>query len=581
MAAAEHPPRRFRLAAVLQHEFRGYGRASLQRDIIAGLTVGTVALPLALAFGVAGGATAAAGMVTAIVGGALIALLGGTSFQVSGPTGAMSAVLIVLAQRYGLSGIWVAGMLAGVMLILLGIFRLGRYIAFIPSPVITGFTSGIALIIALGQIDNVLGVAPRPGEAAIDRLWHLLTEPPPLDWHAMVIAAIVIMTMLILPRIRRDIPASLIGIIAATAVTVAAGWQVARIGTIPQTIILDERLTFATIPWAALRDVLPAAVSIAALGAIESLLCGAVGSTMTGAPMDSNQELIAQGVGNLVLPFVGGVPATAAIARTSVAIKSGGATRITSIVHAALLFVSVIAIGPWISQIPLAALGGVLLVTAWRMNEWESIHFFINARLRHAMIGFIVTMLATAALDLTQAILIGLAISAVIYLRQSATSTRVSSAPVKPQLLQAQGMPIDVVCPGIHVYYVTGPIFFGSVTTLLEAFEGASDYQSLVISMRGVPLVDAMGIQALRQIVEEQHARGGDLCFSAVQPDVLEMFRRTGLFELVGAQKFFWSSAQAIVDLHERRLVAGCPRCAAHADGCTMLQMAREQLNRG
>jgi len=563
MAAAEHPPRRFRLAAVLQHEFRGYGRASLQRDIIAGLTVGTVALPLALAFGVAGGATAAAGMVTAIVGGALIALLGGTSFQVSGPTGAMSAVLIVLAQRYGLSGIWVAGMLAGVMLILLGIFRLGRYIAFIPSPVITGFTSGIALIIALGQIDNVLGVAPRPGEAAIDRLWHLLTEPPPLDWHAMVIAAIVIMTMLILPRIRRDIPASLIGIIAATAVTVAAGWQVARIGTIPQTIILDERLTFATIPWAALRDVLPAAVSIAALGAIESLLCGAVGSTMTGAPMDSNQELIAQGVGNLVLPFVGGVPATAAIARTSVAIKSGGVTRITSIVHAALLFVSVIAIGPWISQIPLAALGGVLLVTAWRMNEWDSIMFFARRRIGHALAGMLVTMLATVALDLTQAILIGLAISAVMYVRQSAGSVDVRREGIDLARMQAQGHQLEIAHPDVHVYYLTGPIFFGSVHAVLEAFTDADAYRVLVISMRGVPMVDVMGAQALTQIVERQQRRGGLVFFSGVQPAVRQQFERTGLLALIGEDRVVWSADRAImaVDaLYRREAAADAPR---------------------
>ncbi len=547
MAAAEHPPHRLRLAALLRREFRGYGRASLQRDIIAGLTVGTVALPLALAFGVAGGATAAAGMVTAIIGGALIALLGGTSFQVSGPTGAMSAVLIVLSQRYGLSGVWVAGMLAGIILILLGAFRLGRYIAFIPSPVITGFTSGIALIIALGQIDNVLGVPPRDGEAAVDRLWHLVTAPPPLDWHAMVVAAIVIVTMLVLPRFRRDIPASLVGIIAATAVVAAAGWQVARIGSIPQTIILDERLTLATIPWASLRDVLPAAVSIAALGAIESLLCGAVGSTMTGAPMDSDQELIAQGVGNLVLPFVGGIPATAAIARTSVAIKSGGVTRVTSIVHAALLFVSVIAIGPWISQIPLAALGGVLLVTAWRMNEWESIMFFARRRIGHALAGMLVTMLATVVLDLTQAILIGLAISAVMYVRQSAGSVDVRREGIDLARMRAQGHQLEVAHPDVHVYYLTGPIFFGSVHTVLEAFADAGTYRVLVISMRGVPVVDVMGAQALLRIVERQQRRGGLVFLSGVQPAVRQLFERTGLIALVGEDRVVWSADRAIM----------------------------------
>jgi SulP family sulfate permease len=540
----------FPLAAILRREFAGYGGAELRRDLLAGLTVGAVALPLALAFGVASGATAAAGMVTAILAGIVIAGLGGTSFQISGPTGAMSAVLIVLAQRYGLEGIWAACVMAGIFMVLLGLFRLGRYISFIPSPVITGFTSGIALIIAIGQIDNVLGLPPTGGETALDRLWRLLSAPPMPDWHAPAIAAIVMATMILLPRLTRAIPASLAGIVIATLAMQALGWQVPQIGAIPQTILLDQRLTFAAIPWEALRDLLPAAISIAALGAIESLLCGAVGSNMTGAPMDSNQELIGQGIGNIIIPFFGGVPATAAIARTSVAIKSGGATRLTSIVHAGVLLLSVFAIGPLISQVPLAALGGVLLVTAWRMNEWEAIRFFARARLKHALAGMLVTMLATVALDLTQAILIGLAISALIYVRQSAGSVEIRSEPVKLDRLRAQGHQLEEAHADVHVYYLTGPLFFGSVHTMLESFETARDYRVLVISMRGVPMIDVMGAQALAQIVEEQQRRGGTVYFSGVQPAVREMFARTGLLALVGEEKIFWSADQAIMAVH-------------------------------
>lgn len=241
---------------------------------------------------------------------------------------------------------------------------------------------------------------------------------------------------------------------------------------------------------------------------------------------------------------------------------------------------SALALGGVLRYVPLAALGGVLLITAWRMNEWESIHFFVNARLKHAMFGFAITMLATAALDLTQAILIGIAISALIYLRQSATSTTVTMAPVNPELLKAQGMPITATCPSMHVYYLTGPVFFGSVTTVLEAFETAGDYHSIIISMRGVPLIDAMGIQALQQIVEEHHARGGEVLFTALQPAVLEMFRRTGLFDRVGARNIFWSSAHAIIELHEQRMAGGCPRCGAHGEGCAVLRMAQERLAR-
>ncbi|HMO58583.1 MAG TPA: SulP family inorganic anion transporter [Roseiflexaceae bacterium] len=539
----------FPLAAILRREFAGYDAGRLRRDLLAGLTVGAVALPLALAFGVAGGASAAAGMVTAILAGLVIAGLGGTPFQISGPTGAMSAVLIVLAQRYGLEGIWVACVMAGFFMLLLGLLRLGRYISFIPSPVITGFTSGIALIIAIGQLDNVFGVA-SPGNEALEHIWHYVSVRPIPNWQTLMVAMIVIATMILLPRLTRSIPGSLVGLVLASLVAFALGWQIPTIGTIPQTLLLAERLTFATIPWDALRDLLPAAISIAALGAIESLLCGAVGSNMTGAPMDSNQELIGQGIGNMIIPFFGGVPATAAIARTSVAIKSGGVTRMTSFVHAGVLLLSVFVIGPLISHIPLAALGGVLLVTAWRMNEWESIRFFTRTRLKHAMIGMLVTMLATVVLDLTQAILIGLAISALIYVRQSAGSIDIRSEPVQLDRLRSQGHQLEAAHTDVHVYYLTGPLFFGSVHTMLESFETAHDYRVLVISMRGVPMIDVMGAQALTQIVEHQQQHGGMVYFSGVQPAVREMFMRTGLVALVGEERIFWSADQAIMAVH-------------------------------
>ncbi len=566
------------LLAIWQREFAGYNFATLRRDLLAGITVGAVALPLALAFGVASGADAAAGLVTAILAGLIIGGLGGAAYQISGPTGAMSAILIVIAQNYGLNGVWVACVLAGFFLVLLGLFRLGRYIAFIPSPVITGFTSGIALIIAIGQLDNVLGVHTPAAENALARLWHYISHPPTPDWHSLALAGVVMATMIILPRFTKVVPGSLVGIVLATLLVVLTGWEVPLIGAIPRTILLDQHLSLAGIPWDHLNDLLAPAISIAALGAIESLLCGSVGATMTGQPLDSNQELIAQGLGNMLIPFFGGVPATAAIARTSVAIKSGAASRLTSIVHALVLLLSALVLAPLIGRIPLAALGGVLLVTAWRMNEWESIHFFAHTRLKHALAGMIVTMIATAALDLTQAILIGLAISAVIYLRQSAASTEVTREPVNAEKIRAQGYNLSVTCPSIHVYYLTGPLFFGSVHTVLESFETAKDYHTLVVSMRGVPLIDAMGVQALRQIIEEQQQRGGTICFTGLQPAVREMFARTGLLELVGASNIYWSAAQAIVALHDARMDAGCSFCHAQESHCAVLKAARERL---
>jgi len=545
---------RLPLASILRHEFAGYNLAVFRRDLLAGITVGAVALPLALAFGVASGADAAAGLVTAILAGLIIGALGGAAYQISGPTGAMAAILIAIAGQYGLVGVWLACVMAGLMLVLLGLFRLGRYIQFIPSPVITGFTGGIAIIIAVGQLDNVLGVTTAPAENALAKLWGYLSSPPTPDWRAVTLAAIVIATMLVLPRFLKAIPASLVGIVLASVIAALASWQVSLIGAIPRTILLDSRLTLATIPWGDLDGLLLPAVSIAALGAIESLLCGSVGATMTGKPFDSNQELVAQGLGNMLLPFFGGVPATAAIARTSVAIKSGAATRLTSIIHALVLLLSALALAPLIGRIPLAALGGVLLVTAWRMNEWESIHFYWHTRLGHALAAMFVTMLATAALDLTQAIIIGVTISAIIYIRQSAMSTAVASEPVDEAKLQAQGYDLQSLSPSTRVYYLTGPIFFGSVHTVLAAFKGAEHYSTWIISMRGVPLIDSMGAKALQELVDEQHARGGLVAFAGLQPGVRHMAERTGLVRLVGAERIYWGAAEAIVALGEGRL---------------------------
>jgi len=542
--------RRIKLLSLYQREFADYSWQAFQRDLLAGLTVGAVALPLALAFGVASGATAAAGMVTAILAGVLIAGLGGASYQISGPTGAMSAVLIVLAQRYGLPGVWMAGVMAGLFLVLLGVFRLGRYIAFIPSPVITGFTSGIALIIAIGQIDNFLGIQTPKADNSLAKLLYYFTHLVVPDWHALALGVLVIGIMLIAPRLNKTIPGSLLGLIVAALVAAGAGWQVPIIGDIPRTILLDQRLTLSAIPWDALSGLLTPAISIAALGGIESLLCGAVGSTMTGKPIDSNQELIGQGIGNMLIPFFGGVPATAAIARTSVGVKSGGLTRVMSFVHAGVLLLSVLALAPLIGRIPLAALAGVLMMTAWRMNEWEAIRFFTRARLKHALVGMLVTMIATVALDLTQAILIGIAISALIYLRQSAGSMGVTSEPVDPARLRQIGHRLLTTDPAVHIYYLTGPLFFGSVNTVLEAFKNAGDWRALIISMRGVPLIDAMGIQALEQIVETERHRGAQVCFSSLQPAVREMFARTGLLAKVGEENIFWSADQAIVAVH-------------------------------
>jgi SulP family sulfate permease len=537
------------LLALLQREFRGYSRADLRADVLAGLTVAAVALPLALAFGVASGADAAAGLVTAILAGLLIGGLGGAPYQISGPTGAMSAVLLVVAARHGLPGVWLAGVMAGALILLMGLLRLGRAVAFIPSPVIVGFTSGIAIIIALGQLPNVLGVAPPGGETGVAMLLGYLEHGVAADPRALGLTGIVVLAMVVIPRRFPRIPASLIGIAAASALAAALGWDVPSIGDIPRGLLLDNRLTPALITPSLAVEVFPAAISVAALGAVEALLCGVVAGNMTGVRMNTRQELLAQGFGNLVIPFFGGVPATAAIARTSVGIKSGGRTRMVSLVHSLALLVAALLAAPLIAHVPLAALGGVLLVTAVRMNEWEALHFLVHRRLWHALAAMGTTLLATVLLDLTQAILLGIVVSAVLFLRQ-ASAIVVSHEPVDQERLSVRRDPVLVPAaptPNTRVVYITGPLFFASVATFRDALEGVASSDYLVLSMRGVPTADHMGLEAIRQVIERQRRAGGEVLLAGVQPAVSAALERSGVLDLLGPDRVHWSADRAIL----------------------------------
>ncbi len=549
-------PRR-NLAQLYRDEFRGYNLAKFQQDALAGLTVAAVALPLALAFGVASGSTAAAGLVTAIIAGILMGALAGAPYQISGPTGAMSAVLILLVQQYGLTGIWVAGVMAGLLLTLIGLLRLGRFIAFIPSPVITGFTSGIALIIFIGQIDNFLGVDTAAAESAAEKFLGYFKGGFTPDWHTMTLGMVVILTMVFWPKQwNARFPGSLLGLILATLLNYIFQWPVAMIGEIPRTLILEERFNPAVIPWNQFSNFLAPALTITALGAIESLLCGTVGSKMTGIRLQANQELIAQGVGNIVIPFFGGVPATAAIARASVGIKSGGQTRIVSFIHAAGLLLSMFVLAPLMARVPLAGLAGVLMVTAWRMNEWAGIQFMFSRRFKTAMITFSITLLATITLDLTQAILIGAFLSGVVFLSNIST-LEVTVSEVDPEKLRQKGIETAGNCRHVRVAFLTGPLFFAATGHFNEAFANLKDTHALILSMRGVPLIDMSGLEAIHSLHEKLHAQGGALMFSGVHENAMTMMKRGGLVDHIGEENFFWASDEAIVEAERR----GCKFC--------------------
>ena len=538
----------------IKTEFSGYNGARLGKDLMAGVTVAAVALPLALAFGVSSGATAAAGLVTAIIGGIVISAFSGASFQISGPTGAMTAILVTLAAQYGMQGILLACFMAGIILIVAGVLKLGRMIYYIPSSVITGFTSGIAIIIALGQLDNFFGVTSE-GDLAIVKLISYFTNGFHPDIETMAIGIAVIVIMLIWPKkLNAKFPSSLAALIIILIVNHFLQLDVAMVGDVPKSIILDERLTLAGINLSQMRDLFIPAFSIAALGMIESLLCGASAGKMKNEEMDADRELVAQGIGNLIIPIFGGVPATAAIARTSVAIKAGCETRLAGIFHAVILLLSMFILAPVMSAIPLSALAGVLMVTAWRMNDWENIHFIFGHKFKGGMMKFFITMAATVVFDLTEAIIIGVAFSVILILIKL-TDIDITVAEIERERLEEVGVHIPKISGKVRIAYLTGAIFFAVIDKLeneLYAFEGKTE--GLILSMRGVPVIDLSGIQALIELVEEMEANGTEIYLTSVQPKVLEEMRRGGLIELIGEEYVFASAEEAIVVAQEEHL---------------------------
>ena len=399
----------------LKNEFKGYNMQTLLQDILAGLTVAAVALPLALAFGVSSGADAGAGLITAIIAGLVIGVLSGASYQISGPTGAMSAILIGLSTTYGLQGVFIASFLSGCMLIIASLFKLGKIVSFIPTSVITGFTSGIAIIIALGQIDNFFGTT-SVGSSALEKLFSYLKLGFPVSLPTVFFGILVVVIMLIWPKKWGEYcPSSLAGIIIALICQLCLNLPVHEVGTIPSTLFPEARLSFSSLHLSTITQLMLPALSIAALGMIESLLCGASAGKMKNEKLNADRELMAQGIGNMLIPLFGGVPATAAIARTSVAIKAGGKTRLVSVFHSIVILISMFLLGSLMSRIPLSALAGVLMVTAWRMNDWQEIKTLFHNRVKTNISQYLITMCATVVFDLTVAIVIGVMVSIILF----------------------------------------------------------------------------------------------------------------------------------------------------------------------
>ncbi|MEQ4721814.1 SulP family inorganic anion transporter [Nonomuraea sp. B19D2] len=527
-------------------------RRDPRRDLLAGVTVAVVALPLALAFGVNSGLGAQAGLVTAIVAGLLAAVFGGSNLQVSGPTGAMTVVLVPIMSQYGPAGVLTVGLMAGLVLVALAVARVGRFARFMPTSVIEGFTAGIAVVIALQQVPAALGVAGAQGErvwqVAADAVARFAAHP---DFQSVVMALAVAALMLAGARWRPGVPFSLIGVVLATVVAELAGLDVARIGSLPSTLPAPS-LGFLDV--GALALLLPSALAVAALAALESLLCASVADAMSvNERHDPDRELFGQGIANLVAPLFGGVPATAAIARTAVNVRSGARSRVAAVTHALVLAVIVFAASGLVGRIPLAALAGVLLATTVRMVEVGSLRAIARATRSDGLVMGL-TFLVTVAFDLVTAVAVGIGVAIVLALRAVARTVRVEQVPLEGGDHSEEEL--RLLAEHIVAYRFDGPMLFAAAHRFLLELSEVSDVRVVILRMSRVSTIDATGAQVLGDAIARLERRGITVLLSGIKPGHDQVLAALGVAEHLHRDGLvFADTPEAIA--HARRLLAG------------------------
>jgi SulP family sulfate permease len=521
-------------------------RRSWRRDLLAGLTVGIVALPLALGFGISSGAGAEAGLITAIVAGVVAAVFGGSHVQVSGPTGAMVVVLAPIVASHGLGAVAVVSLMAGVVVLAAGALRLGRAVSFIPWPVIEGFTLGIAVIIFLQQVPALTGPAPAAshGNAVLGAVTALLVADPGYLLWAAAAVVIVAACMLLLPRVHPAIPGSLVGIVVVTLLALVLPTPLASIGALPHS--LPPPALPALDPTTMSSLLLPA-FTVAALAAIESLLSARVAASLadTGA-YDPDRELVGQGLASVAAGLFGGMPATGAIARTAVNVRSGAATRLAAIAHAVVLLVVVLVVAGPVGTIPLAALSGVLMVTAVRMVHARTVRSIVRST-RADAVAFVITAIVTVSVDLIVAVVIGIIVAGVFALRSLSRATGVHREPI-----------VGDPEPGderIAVIRFDGPLFFAAADRVLDAVTGLGGVSVVILRMSQLELVDATGAHVLSEIVQRLEARGVTVLIKGVREGHTELFRAVGVLDALRDHRHLFDDLPAAI-AHARSHVA-------------------------
>lgn len=524
-----------------------YSMERLREDIIAGIVVGIVALPLAIAFGIASGVSPTIGLITAIIGGFMVSFFGGCSVQIGGPTGAFIIIVYNIIAQFGLQGLAVATAMAGIILIVMGFFRLGTVIKFIPYPIVVGFTAGIALTIFSTQVNDFLGLGLRdvPGQF-IPKWGMILSNLDRIDLSTLLTGLCALLIIIGTPYISKKLPGALIAIIVVTAgaffLQSYTDWYHIetigdRFGDMPTDIPMPHgfQLNMATI-----NMLLPSAFTIAVLGAIESLLSATVADGITGSHTNSNTELIGQGIANLTVPFFGGIPVTGAIARTMTNITNGGRTPVAGIVHALVLLLIFMFFMPLINYVPMACLAAVLLTVAYNMSGWRTIIGIFHAPKSDIWV-LMVTFLLTVIFDLTIAIEIGLLLAVVLFLRRVMENTEIKAYSGTLDVDEGTDSPnheVLDVAKGVSVYEIDGPFFFGIATKFDEMMRNTLVDKPIVriIRMRKVAFIDATGLHNLEILIKSSHKEGIRIVLSGVKPNVREVLEHAGIDKIIGAE---------------------------------------------
>ncbi|MFS0874780.1 SulP family inorganic anion transporter [Solibacillus isronensis] len=553
--------------------FEGYSFAHFKKDLLSGTIVGIIAVPLAMSFAIASGVKPEYGIYTAIIAGILISLLGGSKFQIGGPTGAFVPILLGVVLVYGYENLLIAGLMAGIMLLLMGIFRLGSLIKFIPRPVTVGFTAGIAVIIFTGQIGNFLGLTNMEQHEKFHmNVLEIASNIDTVNFYSLLVAIISFALILMAPKVLPKVPGALIGIIVSSVVTVLfLQGNVATIGSsygaIPNTL---PQFHIPEITFERIYMLIGPAFVIAMLGGIESLLSAVVADGMTNSKHNSNRELIGQGVANIVTPFFGGIPATGAIARTATNIKSGAVSPMSGVIHGIFVLVTLLLLAPLAVHIPLASLAPVLMMVAWNMSERHHFAHILKLKSGDSLV-LCITFLLTVFMSLTVAVMAGLILAVILFAKSMGDSLTVSK--VLPNLdrengkLQPQIVSDFHDCPQISIYTIEGPLFFGAAEkfeqTMLKTIQERP--KVFILRMRKVPYIDSTGEEYFRNILQNINSYGGKVFVTNVQPGLEQMLKRSGLYDLMEAEHFYNTTSDAISAACQYIEVNNCIGCTHYA----------------